>query len=48
MSGTYVNSILATMEAKEDGLYWFDVSVEQQLITRVPYRLVYQRIAHQS
>ncbi|OFV91455.1 MAG: hypothetical protein A3G76_15610 [Acidobacteria bacterium RIFCSPLOWO2_12_FULL_65_11] len=36
------------LEAKEDGLYWFDVSVEQQLITRVPYRVLYQRIAHRS
>ena len=36
------------LEAKEEGLYWFDVTVEGRLVTRVPYRVLYQRIAHQS
>lgn len=28
---------------KEAGLYWFDVSLDKQLLTRMPLRLVYQR-----
>ena len=28
---------------KEAGLYWFDVRLDEQLITRMPLRLVYQR-----
>ena len=29
----------------EDGLYWFDVKVDEQLLTRIPLRLLYQRVA---
>jgi len=29
--------------ATEDGLYWFDVLVEEQLVTRIPLRVVYQQ-----
>lgn len=31
--------------AQEEGLYWFDVFFEQQLLTRIPLRLVYQRLS---
>lgn len=30
--------------AEEEGLYWFDVLIEQQLLTRVPLRVMYQKI----
>ncbi len=29
---------------KEEGLYWFDVLIEQQLLTRMPLRILYQRL----
>lgn len=29
---------------EEEGLYWFDVIFDEQLITRMPLRIVYQRI----
>jgi hypothetical protein len=31
--------------ATEEGVYWFDVSVNSELITRIPLRVVYQRVA---
>lgn len=31
--------------ADQEGLYWFDVSVGERLVTRLPFRLVYQRLA---
>ena len=31
------------LDADEDGLYWFDVSMEERLITRMPLRILYQR-----
>jgi len=31
--------------ADEEGLYWFDVILEQDLLTRIPLRVMYQRIA---
>lgn len=33
-----------TMHFKEEGLYWFDVLIEDAIITRVPLRILYQRI----
>ncbi len=30
--------------AEEQGLYWFDVMLEQDLLTRVPLRLMYQKM----
>jgi hypothetical protein len=33
-------SIVAT----EEGLYWFDVYLEEQLLTRIPLRVIYQQI----
>lgn len=39
-----VNIILpVVMQIQEAGLYWFDVFVDDQLFTRVPLRVVYQR-----
>lgn len=35
-----VNMQLEAME----GVYWFDVSVNERLLTRVPLRLMYQRV----
>jgi uncharacterized protein DUF6941 len=30
--------------ASEPGLYWFDVLIENEIVTRVPLRVLYQRI----
>lgn len=41
-----VNVVLRVqMLMREEGLYWFDVRFEDQLLTRVPLRLVYQRVS---
>ncbi len=41
-----VNIILpVVMQVQEQGLYWFDVFVDDQLFTRIPLRVVYQRAA---
>ena len=32
-----------SLVATEDGLYWFEVYLEQQLLTRIPLRVQYQR-----
>lgn len=32
------------MQLDEDGLYWFDVLFERRLLTRIPLRVVYQRL----
>lgn len=29
----------------EEGLYWFEISVDGQILTRVPLRLLYQQVA---
>ena len=42
--GANLVSIIA-FQAREEGLYWFDVSLNKDLITRMPLRVVYQRIA---
>ncbi len=40
-----VNVVLkGQMVLREEGLYWFDVMFEKQLLTRIPLRLVYQRV----
>lgn len=40
-----VNIILpVVMQIQESGLYWFDILVDDQLFTRVPLRVVYQRL----
>ena len=33
------------MPVREEGLYWFDVLLENQLLTRIPLRLLYQRVS---
>jgi Family of unknown function (DUF6941) len=33
-----------SLVATEEGLYWFDVYLEQQLLTRIPLRVIYQRL----
>jgi hypothetical protein len=30
--------------ATEEGLYWFEISLESQLLTRVPLRVMYQKV----
>jgi hypothetical protein len=30
--------------AEEEGLYWFDVIVEKELLTRIPLRVMYQQM----
>jgi len=31
-------------DTKEEGLYWFDVELDGELITRMPLRIIYQKI----
>lgn len=41
-----VNVVLnSQLLAQEEGLYWFDVFLEEQLLTRIPLRLLYQRVS---
>lgn len=38
--------VLATplmMVATEEGLYWFDVMIEAEVLTRIPLRVIYQK-----
>ena len=32
-----------TMTLEEEGLYWFDLYVDEALMTRMPFRVIYQR-----
>lgn len=32
----------------QEGVYWFDIFLEDQLLTRVPLRILYQRIGQQN
>jgi len=36
------------LEASEDGLYWFEVSCDDDFITRIPLRIVYHRVGRGS
>lgn len=36
------------LQAREEGLYWFDIVVDDELATRIPLRIVYQRITQGS
>lgn len=36
------------MQVEEDGLYWVEVSCGDQLLTRIPFRVIYQRITQGS
>ena len=31
--------------AQEEGLYWFELFFESQLLTKIPFRVVYQRLS---
>ena len=33
------------MDLAEEGVYWIDVLLEEELVTRIPLRLLYQRTA---
>ena len=33
------------LQLEEEGLYWFDILFERRLLTRIPLRVVYQRIS---
>jgi hypothetical protein len=40
-----VNVVLdLNMTVEEEGLYWYDVDIDGTAITRIPFRVVYQRI----
>ena len=40
-----VNLILPThFMADEEGIYWFEVSLEEALVTKIPLRVLYQRV----
>jgi len=32
-----------TLQVEDEGLYWFDVAIEGQSLTRIPLRVLYQR-----
>lgn len=33
------------LQADQEGLYWFDVLLDEQMVTRIPLRVVYQRLS---
>lgn len=33
-----------TLQMKQEGLYWFEVYLDERLVTRMPLRVVYQRM----
>ena len=37
-----------TMTLEEEGLYWFDLYVDETLMTRMPFRVIYQRATAQT
>ncbi len=37
-----------TLVLDEEGLYWFDVTFEEKLVTRIPLRVLYQRVGQSS
>jgi hypothetical protein len=34
------------MEVEDEGLYWFDIEINDQLLSRVPFRFIYQRVSN--
>jgi hypothetical protein len=39
------NLILAlNMVVDQEGVYWFNILLEEELITRIPLRILYQRV----
>jgi len=44
-----VNFIIGlNMVIDQEGVYWFDVFLEDQLLTRIPLRILYQRFGQQE
>ena len=44
-----VNFIISlNIVVDQEGVYWFDVFLEDQLLTRIPLRILYQQIGQQS
>jgi len=44
-----VNFILnLNIVVNQEGVYWFDIFLEDQLLTRIPLRILYQRIGQQG
>ena len=44
-----VNLILnLSLLVDQEGVYWFDVLLEEQLLTRIPLRILYQRIGQSA
>jgi hypothetical protein len=39
-----VNVVLPMTLQPQEGLYWFDIRLGNQLLTRVPLRIIYQRL----
>jgi len=41
-------AIVATLGflVQEEGLYWFDVLVQEEVVTRIPLRVLYQRVGY--
>lgn len=39
-----VIAIPVSIVVTEEGVYWFDVLVEEDLLTRIPLRVIYQRL----
>lgn len=37
-----------TMKLEQEGLYWFDLYVDDTLMTRIPFRVIYQRASARS
>ena len=40
--------INANMAVDQEGVYWFDVFLEERLLTRIPLRILYQRIGQNA
>jgi hypothetical protein len=36
------------LTVNQEGVYWFDIFLEDQLLTRIPLRILYQRIGPQG
>ncbi len=36
------------LTVNQEGVYWFDIFLEDQLLTRIPLRILYQRIGPQA
>lgn len=43
--GANLIAVVPAFQVAEEGLYWFDVSVNGALFTRIPLRVMYQQVA---